>query len=197
MSFLHFSTKLREIEGKIDKSEVDDCGCLSENIGEGGLESLRLWHFPILCTIINPIAIFFLIMFAFTHAILFFHLVGYIIKIGEDLGCWWVPEKNSFTLTKEIATLQPIIANTLFDNIQKGLASDSDCGCGSDNSDEREVGSLRLWHFPILCTILYPLFEFFVTLGIFTQAHIFGDIAAAIYALSEDLGCWWTRIPGF
>jgi len=174
---------------------VDDCGCLSEKIGDRGLENLCLWHFPILCTILLPLVIFFIYLDAFTGA--FGNLVAVLIILGEVLGCRWVPERDSFTLTKEIATLQPIIANTLFDNIQKGLASDSDCGCGSDNSDEREVGSLRLWHFPILCTILYPLFEFFVTLGIFTQAHIFGDIAAAIYALSEDLGCWWTRIPGF
>jgi hypothetical protein len=185
------------LEDKIDKNEVKDCGCLSENIGDRGLQSLRLWHFPILCTILYLLFGTFVILWTFTHETIFGNLWAAIKALCEELGCWWVPESYSVTLKGEHNILQSTYVDALIDNIQKGLDSNSDCGCGSDNLDEREVNGLRLWHFPILCTILFPLFEFFVFLWGFLHAPIFAHIWTAILNLSEDLGCWWTRIPGF
>jgi hypothetical protein len=117
--------------------------------------------------------------------------VAVLIILGEKLGCRWVPESNFVPLKGEHNILQPIIANTLFDNIQRGLASDSDCGCDSDNLDERGLGSLRLWHFPILCTLLYPMAIFLWIMWGFTLGQIFFDLAHYIYKLGEVLGCRW------
>ena len=169
------------MEDKIDKSDVDDCGCLSDNIDDLGSESLRLWHFPIICTLLYPIIIFCETMWAFTQETMFFHLTMYILKLGEELGCWWVPEIKPLTLKGEPNSLQPAYANTLFDNIKKGLTSDSDCDC--DNSDVEITG----WNFPIICAIL----EVTLVIGIILDMTIGrGIIGAIAFILLKLFNCF-------
>jgi hypothetical protein len=74
----------------------DDCGCHSDNLDEKELNGLRLWHFPIICTLLYSIIIFCEIMFAFTHGQIFFDLAFFFYKLGEDLGCRWVPDLNFY-----------------------------------------------------------------------------------------------------
>ena len=127
-------------------------------------------------------------MWAFTQETIFFHLTIYISNLGEELGCWWVPD---VTLKGEHNILQSTYVDTLIDSIQKGLDSNLDCGCDSDNSDEKGLGSLRLWHFPILCTLLFPLyFSVFLLSGIITT-RFFDQLYFTIGLIAEKLGCWW------
>jgi hypothetical protein len=191
VSFLNLSTKMRELEDRIDKSEVDDCGCLSENINDQGLESLRLWHFPILCTILYLLFGTFVILWAFTHETIFGNLWASIKALGEDLGCWWAPESNFVPLKGEHNILQSTYVEALIDRTQNEIASDSDCGCDSDNLDEKGLGSLRLWHFPVICTLLLPLYFIVALLSGIITTRFFDQLYFRIGLIAEKLGCWW------
>lgn len=62
--------------------ESEDCGCNSKSI----------WNFPILCSLMFPIIIFLMTLSAITGINEFHYLAQDFINIGENLGCWWVPQ---------------------------------------------------------------------------------------------------------
>ena len=82
-------------------------------------------------------------------------------------------------------TLQSSNPPTIAESIQKEntQSSNSECGCDNEGS--------TLWGFPILCTILYPLFAIALGLWImginYNLVFIIGDIAKA-------LNCSWSNI---
>jgi len=71
----------------------------------------------------------------------------------------------------------------------------SDCDC--ENED-----ATRLWRFPIICTLMIPLYAvgvYMFLLGWRWNAFFYETIGAilivSIETLSNNLQCWWTRLP--
>ena len=145
------------------------------------LELLK-WRFPIICTLLYPIFIFLFFTWMFTRSATLQVLLGIVMGIGDLLNCRWRTTSNYLSINNEI---RPI---SLFNELE--LGDISDCGCGEE-IDGIESNSLRLWHFPVLCSILLPIGVFFQILGALLRIPEILEISGKIHDIGENLECWW------
>ncbi|VVB60065.1 Uncharacterised protein [uncultured archaeon] len=68
----------RLLKEEITRLSSSECGCESENTTQ--------WTFPIICTLLFPIFMYALILWALDHTIPLVFIIG---DIGKTLNCWW------------------------------------------------------------------------------------------------------------
>ena len=70
------------------------------------------------------------------------------------------------------------------DELSTIIQEDEDCGCN-------EESSTLDWKYPVLCTLLYPVFILALYLYFIWDITFLGEI---IWAIGTTLNCFWTHL---